>query len=45
MTIFKNKANAADQDDRVADFSHVPDDALAQLAVDAWRDPNTPNGI
>ena len=45
MTIFKNEANAADPDERVADFSNIPSDALAQLSVDVWGDPNTPNGI
>mgnify|MGYP000167284439 CR=1 FL=1 len=33
MTIFKSKANAADPYEKVADFSYVPNDALAQLVI------------
>jgi hypothetical protein len=39
MTIFKNKANATDPDEQVADFSYIPNDALAQMVVDAWVNP------
>lgn len=39
MTIFKPKANPNDVDDKVADFSYVPNDALAQLVIDAWVNP------
>ena len=40
MTIFKKKANANDPNDEVADFSYVPNDALAQLVIDAWVNPD-----
>ena len=40
MTIFKPKANPNDANDKVADFSYVPNDALAQLVIDAWVNPD-----
>jgi hypothetical protein len=40
MAIFQSKANAADPDVQVADFSYVPNDALAQLVIDAWVNPD-----
>jgi len=40
MTIFKRKANANDPDVQVADFAYIPNDALAQIVVDAWCIPD-----
>jgi hypothetical protein len=39
MAIFRSKANATDADVQVADFAYIPNDALAQMVVDAWVDP------